>query len=67
MSGDTPARDLAVDNWNKATDALMALDRKSKQGRITDHDALFELSHIVSYLVAAVGAMLVADAEKAAT
>lgn len=49
----------ALNNWNKATEELFELDRRAKAGTISDHEALFALSHVVSYLVVAVGALLV--------
>lgn len=57
----------ALDNWNKATEELFELDRKAKRGTISDHEALFALSHIVSYLVVAVGALLVNNQEGGST
>lgn len=67
MSGDLTNVEQARNSWHKATDALLELDRKAKSGRLTDHDALFELSHIVSFLVVAVGAMIADDVEKERT
>lgn len=49
----------AGQNWNKAVDELFALDQQVKSGGITDRQALLRLSHTVSYLVTAVGALLV--------
>lgn len=57
----------ALNSWNKATEELFELDRRAKAGTISDHEALFALSHIVSYLVVAVGALLVNNQEGGST
>jgi hypothetical protein len=54
----TPERAQAVDYWNQATEALFKLNERAQRGRVTDHDALFELSKIVGFLTVTLGAML---------